>query len=102
MKNIYYITILALLSLVSCVNQRSSSNEVEEPNIAKFYPYNIADTIGNPYYEEAKLVIECEIMTSWHQNENDFRNATPKDWYADFDAGIHTVYIGEVIGAWRR
>jgi flavin reductase (DIM6/NTAB) family NADH-FMN oxidoreductase RutF len=57
---------------------------------------------GTPYYEEAKLVIECEIMTSWHQNENDFRNNTPKDWYADFDAGIHTVYIGEVIGSWRR
>ena len=57
---------------------------------------------GTPYYEEAKLVIECEIMTSWHQNANDFRNNTPKDWYADFDAGIHTVYIGEVIGAWKR
>jgi hypothetical protein len=29
-------------------------------------------------------------------------NNTPKDWYADFDAGIHTVYIGEVIGSWRK
>lgn len=29
-------------------------------------------------------------------------NNIPKDWYADFDAGIHTVYIGEVVGAWRR
>lgn len=31
-----------------------------------------------------------------------FRNATPKEWYDGFDAGIHTVYIGEVIGAWKR
>lgn len=51
---------------------------------------------------EAKLVIECEIMTSWHQNENDFRSSIPKEWYADFDAGIHTIYIGEVIGAWKN
>ena len=57
---------------------------------------------GTPYYQEAKLVIECEIMTSWHQNASDFRNNTPKDWYADFNAGIHTIYIGEVIGAWQR
>ena len=57
---------------------------------------------GTPYYEEAKMVIECEIMTAWHQTENDFRNDTPKKWYDGFDAGIHTVYIGEVIGAWKR
>ena len=57
---------------------------------------------GTPYYEEAKTVIECEIMTAWHQTENDFRNATPKEWYDGFEAGIHTVYIGEVIGAWKR
>jgi flavin reductase (DIM6/NTAB) family NADH-FMN oxidoreductase RutF len=57
---------------------------------------------GTPYYEEAKTVIECEIMTAWHQTENDFRNNTPKKWYDGFEAGIHTVYIGEVIGAWKR
>lgn len=57
---------------------------------------------GTPYYEEAKLVIECEIMTAWHQTEQDFRNDIPREWYDGFDAGIHTVYIGEVIGAWRR
>ncbi len=57
---------------------------------------------GTPYYEEASLVIECETMTAWHQTESDFRNNTPKEWYDGFDAGIHTVYIGEVLGAWRR
>ena len=56
---------------------------------------------GTPYYEEANLVIECETMTAWHQTEQDFRNDTPKKWYDGFDAGIHTVYIGEVIGAWK-
>lgn len=57
---------------------------------------------GTPYYEEALSVIECEILTSWHQTAEDFRNATPQRWYEGFDAGIHTVYIGEVIGAWKR
>ena len=41
-------------------------------------------------------------MTAWHQTEADFRNDTPRQWYKGFEAGIHTVYIGEVIGAWRR
>ena len=57
---------------------------------------------GTPYYTEATMVIECEIMTAWHQRPEDFRNSTPKKWYADFSAGVHTVYIGEVIGAWKK
>lgn len=57
---------------------------------------------GTPYFEEAKMVIECETMTALHQTEKDFRNDTPREWYSGFDAGVHTVYIGEVIGAWKR
>ena len=57
---------------------------------------------GTPYYEEANLVIECETMSVWHQTEQDFRNSTPKKWYDGFDAGIHTIYVGEVLGAWKR
>lgn len=57
---------------------------------------------GTPYYEEASLVIECETMTAWHQSEQDFRSDTPRQWYEGFEPGIHTVYIGEVIGAWKR
>ena len=57
---------------------------------------------GTPYYKEAKTVIECEIMTAWHQDSSHFRNDTPQEWYQDFEAGIHTLYIGEVIGAWKK
>lgn len=57
---------------------------------------------GTPYYEEAKLVIECETMTAWHQTEADFRNETARQWYAGFEPGVHTVYFGEVINAWKR
>ena len=57
---------------------------------------------GTPYYEEARTVIECETMTAWHQTEADFRSQTPRQWYDGFEAGIHTVDIGEVLGAWCR
>ena len=57
---------------------------------------------GTPYYTEAKTVIECEIITAFHQEEKDFRNDTPRKFYDGFGAGIHTVYIGEIIGAWKK
>ena len=33
---------------------------------------------------------------------DDFRNDTPRKLYANFKAGIHTVYIAEIVGAWRK
>lgn len=57
---------------------------------------------GTPYYTEAKTVIECEIITAFHQQEKDFRSDTPRNFYDGFNAGIHAVYIGEIIGAWRK
>ena len=57
---------------------------------------------GTPYYTEARTVIECEIITAFHQEAKDFRNDTPRQFYDGFKAGIHTVYIGEIIGAWKK
>ena len=57
---------------------------------------------GTPYYTEAKTVIECEVITSFHQDESNFRNETPRNFYKNFEAGIHAIYIGEVIGAWKK
>ena len=57
---------------------------------------------GTPYYTEAKTVIECEIITAFHQQEKDFRNDAPRQFYERFSAGIHAVYIGEIIGAWKK
>ena len=57
---------------------------------------------GTPYYTEAKTVIECEIITAFHQEAKDFRNDTPRNFYDRFSAGIHAVYIGEIIGAWKK
>ena len=57
---------------------------------------------GTPYYEEARTVMECEIMSALHQSSDDFRNDTPRKLYANFKAGIHTVYIAEIVGAWKK
>ena len=57
---------------------------------------------GTPYYTEAKTVIECEIITAFHQEAKDFRSDTPRNFYDRFSAGIHAVYIGEIIGAWKK
>ncbi len=57
---------------------------------------------GTPYYEEAKTVIECEIMTVFHQTADDFRSQHMHDFYENFGAGIHTAYFGKVVGAWKR
>lgn len=37
---------------------------------------------------------EQQIMT--------IENNELKKWYDGFDAGIHTIYVGEVLGAWKR
>ncbi len=48
MKNIHYIAILALLSLVSCVSQQPKN--VIDPNHITYYSYDPIDTIDNPYF----------------------------------------------------
>lgn len=57
---------------------------------------------GTPYYTEATTVIECEIMYADDMKESSFRNDVPKRQYQNFPAGIHTMYIGEVVGAWKK
>lgn len=57
---------------------------------------------GTPYYTEADLVIECKIMYSAPFDPNGFKSDVPKNMYANFPAGVHTMYIGEVVNAWKK
>jgi flavin reductase (DIM6/NTAB) family NADH-FMN oxidoreductase RutF len=57
---------------------------------------------GTPYYTEASSVMECEIMYGKQFDEKAFRNDVPKKLYSNFPAGIHSMYIGEVVGAWKK
>ena len=55
-----------------------------------------------PYFKEADAVIECEIMYGAPFDAKNFRNGVPKKTYSNFPAGVHSMYIGEVVGAWKK
>ena len=57
---------------------------------------------GTPYYTEAAMVIECKIMYAAPFEPQFFKSDAPKKMYANFPAGIHSMYIGEVINAWKK
>ena len=57
---------------------------------------------GMPYYTEAAMVIECKIMYAAPFEPQYFKSDTPKKMYANFPAGIHSMYIGEVVNAWKK
>ena len=54
---------------------------------------------GTPYYTEATMVIECKIMYAAPFDPQYFKSDAPKKMYAHFPAGIHSMYIGEVVNA---
>ena len=57
---------------------------------------------GTPYYIEAAMVIECKIMYAAPFDPQYFKSDPPKNMYANFPAGIHSMYIGEVVNAWKK
>ena len=59
-------------------------------------------TNGAPYYTEASMVIECKIMYAAPLDPQYFKSDVPKNLYANFPAGIHYMYIGEVVNAWKK
>ncbi len=56
---------------------------------------------GTPYYTEATMVIECKKMYEAEFNPKGFKDV-PQKMYANFPAGLHTEYAGEVVGAWVK
>ena len=59
--------------------------------------------LGNPIFEEANLAIECRIIYKAPFNlsaivDEDTRN----DYAGDKSGSIHTMYIGEVVNAWKK
>ena len=56
---------------------------------------------GTPYYEEAELVLECKIIYRAPFVKEGMSEEV-KDFYKDFKAGVHHIYIGNVTGAWIK
>lgn len=57
---------------------------------------------GTPYYTEATMVIECRTMYAAPFDPKHFKDDVPRRMYSNFPAGIHSMYIGEVVGAWKK
>lgn len=59
---------------------------------------------GAPYYKEASMVIECRLVAATELTEATFRDELPRSQYAPSgdDGGLHTEYIGEVVGAMKK
>ena len=57
---------------------------------------------GTPYYTEATMVIECRTMYAAPFDPQYFKSDVPKRMYGNFPAGIHSMYIGEVVNAWKK
>lgn len=56
---------------------------------------------GTPYYEEAQVVLECELMYAAPFDPAGFRSV-PARLYANFPAGIHTMYVGRIVRALKK
>ena len=48
------------------------------------------------------MVIECTIMYAAPFDPDHFKSEVPKRMYSHFPAGIHSMYIGEVVNAWQK
>ncbi len=57
---------------------------------------------GAPYYIEADIVVECRTMYAAPFDPQYFKSEVPQQMYTNFSAGLHTMYIGEVVGAWQK
>ena len=56
---------------------------------------------GTPYYEEAEMVLECEMMYAAPFDRAGMRDV-PQKLYSNFPAGVHAMYIGRIVKAMRK
>lgn len=56
---------------------------------------------GTPYYEEASLVLECKVVYRAPFTREGMSEEL-KEFYDNFNAGVHHLYIGNIVGAWVK
>lgn len=103
MDKAQYFTVMAFEVKDSKILNYMGSKSGRDGDKAKALGLHTAYTPnGTPYYTEASMVIECKIMYSAPFDPKGFKSDAPKKMYANFPAGIHTMYIGEVVNAWKK
>ncbi len=98
-----YFTVMSFDVAQSRVLTYMGRNSVRDGDKAEALGLHVAYTAnGTPYYTEATMVIECKTMYAAPFDPQYFKSEVPERMYSNFPAGIHSMYIGEVVGAWVR
>ena len=98
-----YFTVMSFDVAQSRVLTYMGRNSGRDGDKAEALGLHVAYTAnGTPYYTEATMVIECKTMYAAPFDPQYFKNEVPERMYSNFPAGIHSMYIGEVVGAWVR
>lgn len=103
MDNAKYFTIMAFDDRKEEILEYMGSKSGRDGDKAKALNLHTAYTEnGTPYYVEASMVIECRTMYAAPFDPKCFKDDVPKQMYSNFSAGLHTMYIGEVVNAWKK
>ena len=83
------------LMYIGTHSKRDESNKTAVAGLTTIYT-----PLGNPYFEEGCLTIECKKI---YAEEFDI-NKVPKDVREGMynSMGIHTMYIGEIVNVWTK
>ncbi|MDR2085380.1 MAG: flavin reductase [Bacteroidales bacterium] len=57
---------------------------------------------GNLYFEEARLVIECEKIYFNDLEKDNILDAKSKNFYEGEDTSYHTMFVGKIINVWEK
>lgn len=103
MDQAQYFTVMAFADDRSDVLEYMGSNSGRDGDKAQALGLHTAYTEnGTPYYTEAVMVLECRIMYAAPFDPQYFKDEVPRRMYANFRAGVHSMYIGEVVNAWKK
>lgn len=103
MDNAQYFTIMAFDDRKEEILEYMGTKSGRDGDKAKALNLHIAySENGTPYYVEASMVLECRTMYAAPFDPQYFKDDVPKQMYANFPAGLHTMYIGEVVNAWKK
>lgn len=103
MDNVKYFTVMAFKDRKEEILEYMGTKSGRDGDKAKALNLHTAYTEnGTPFYIEADLIIECRIMYAAPFDPKCFKDEVPKQMYSNFPAGLHTMYIGEVVNAWQK
>ncbi len=57
--------------------------------------------LGNPTFEEARIVLECRKIYGQDMSEDSFADhKIYEKWYGEGHGNLHKIYMGEIINCW--